>query len=83
MALLKLTSFKLLRKKTRLPDCLGKSRYPNILKFVCIGPGRCEYLTIDYQSITYFCVFLIVLASESSMSSGYVNSTYNFNETFH
>ena len=80
MALLKLTSFELLRKKTRLPDCLGKSRFPNILEFGCIGPGRCEYLTIDYLSITYISHSL---ASEISISSGYVNSTYNFNETFH
>ena len=72
MALLKLTSFELLRKKTRLPDCLGKSRFPNILEVGCIGPGRCEYLTIDYQSITYFLCFSHSLASEISISSGYV-----------
>ena len=73
----KLTSFELLRKKTRFPDCPGKSQFPNILEFGCIGPGRCEYLTIDYQSMTYiyFCVLLISLASEISISSGYVNST--------
>ena len=76
MALLKLTSFELLRKKTRLPDCLGKSRFPNILEFGCIGPGRCEYLTIDYQSTTYISHSL---ASEISILSSIVHINFSLN----
>ena len=44
------------RKKTWLPDCQGKSQFPNILEFGRIGPGRCEYLSI-YNLISHISVF--------------------------
>ena len=46
----------------------GKSQFPNILEFGRIGPGRCEYL---------FLCFSHSLASEISISSGYINFSLN------
>ena len=51
----------------------GKSQFPNILEFGRIGPGRCEYLSI-YNLISHISVFL---ASEISISSGYINFSLN------
>ena len=63
----------------------GKVSISQHLEFGCIGPGRCEYLTIDYQSIIQFHIFLCFshsLASEISISSGYIILMKVFTESW-